>query len=325
MRYKSIVKIVFLSASVLLLSGCDEEKYQLKFSHSLHVTENEMACDECHGDLGGASFTAMSHETCIDCHDEPEEKEIKPSTCGYCHDGELGEILRDSKAEPEAPRKTVFVHTEALAGKCQECHEPIMEEDLTFVPKLKRADIIKIRDDAHASGKDCLTCHVDMDRHQEPADHTKFWMQRHGQFGTQLDAACSVCHSEESCTECHSVMQPRSHNNQWRLRTHGVVAAWDRQDCMVCHQEDSCSSCHSQASPRSHRGRWSAMGKKPTHCIGCHTAATAGEGCVVCHEEGNNVLLHQDFWPTGADGGTPHDLLGDSVNCYECHWSSITD
>lgn len=298
---------------LLLLTGCDEDKYQLKFSHYIHVTDNEMDCDECHGDSAGSSFAAMSHDTCTDCHDEPEAEEISQETCGYCHEKKLLPNLKEWKPEPERPRRKLFVHTEGMAGQCQECHGEILAENLTAVPKLQRDDIIQLRDDAHNSGQDCLMCHIDMDRYQEPPSHDLYWTKRHGSFGMQDDAACSVCHSEDSCRGCHSVMQPVSHNNMWRLHTHGKIAAWDRMRCMVCHEEDSCTSCHSQASPRSHRGRWAAAGMSPTHCFGCHTDATAGEGCVVCHEEGNNVLLHQDFWPPF------HDSFGNQLNCYDCH------
>lgn len=309
---RSIIPLL-LGLVLLLLVGCDEEKYTLKFSHFIHVTDNEMDCDECHGELGQASFKAMTHETCIDCHDEPEAEERSKETCGYCHVEKEFYLMGDLITQPVKTNQSVFVHTEAVAERCQDCHSSLLAEELTSVPGMKRNEIVRIRDDAHNSGQDCLMCHVDMDRYQEPADHDHFWMKRHGLFGMQDDAACSVCHSEDSCRECHSVMQPMSHNNMWRLKTHGIEAAWDRQDCMVCHEEDSCQSCHSQASPRSHRGRWAASGKYPTHCFGCHTSATAGEGCVVCHESGNDVMLHEPYW-------TPiHDRFGNQLNCYECH------
>jgi hypothetical protein len=306
------ILISLFAGSVLLLAGCDEEKYQLKFSHYLHVTENEMDCSECHGDLGEASFNAITHETCIDCHDEPEADEVRMDTCGYCHQEKLLPKLDEWQAEP-GPQRNIFVHSETMADQCQECHGAIFDENLATVPKLQRDDIVQIRDEAHASGEDCQACHINMDRYIEPASHDLAWMKRHGQLGIQTDAACSVCHSEDSCRECHSVMQPISHNNLWRSRTHGIEAAWDRASCMVCHEEDSCTSCHSQVKPRSHRGRWAAMGMSPTHCFGCHTDATPGEGCVVCHEEGNNVLLHQDSWPSF------HDNFGNQRNCYDCH------
>ncbi|MBT8041549.1 MAG: hypothetical protein HKP10_05840 [Kiritimatiellales bacterium] len=319
---KRIITILFTGSVLVLLCGCDEEKYQLKFSHYIHVTDNEMTCDECHGEPGSASFNTLSHDTCIDCHDEPEAKEITQEACGYCHqenEQQLLLMLMESADEttPAEVKDPVFMHTEALAERCAECHGGLMNEALTSVPRLSRDEVIQIRNEAHVSGEDCLTCHVNMDRYQEPANHDHAWMKRHGQLGMQFDAACSVCHTEDSCTECHSVMQPASHNNLFRRQTHGAVAAWDRASCQTCHEEDSCQSCHSQTRPRSHNARWGAPGFKPAHCIGCHNTSTAGDGCVTCHEGGNDIALHEKYW-----GGASfnHDILT-TESCYICHWS----
>ena len=319
MKTHHIIQGATVAVFLVLLIGCrEEDKYQLRFSHYLHVTENEMACDECHGEPGQPSFNAITHDTCIDCHEEPEAEEITMETCGLCHQEKqvtlfllpepAEEELPDASAAADTSSRNIFVHTEALADQCADCHEALLDEALESVPMLKRGDILSMREAAHGSGQDCLTCHVDMDRAQAPANHDVAWMKRHGAFGMQDDAACSVCHSEDSCTECHSVMQPVSHNNLWRMRSHGAAAAWNRASCQVCHEEDSCSSCHAENRPRSHTARW-----EENHCYGCHTATPAGEGCVVCHEEGNNVLLHQSFWPP------VHDFFGNQANCYDCH------
>lgn len=349
MKIKPIIHNAALLALALMISGCEEEEqYQLRFSHYLHVTENGMGCDECHGEPGQPSFNAITHDTCLDCHDEPAAEEISIDTCGICHqekqvslyeaaakktetDASHGEDVAAPEVEeaavseneefamPEtdAPQpdsgRHVFVHTEALSGKCADCHDALLDEELETVPVLRRDDIVAIRNKAHMSGQECATCHVDMDPGIPPASHDLAWTKRHGQFWMQDEAACSVCHTQDTCADCHSVMQPVSHNNLFRTRTHGVLAAWDRASCQVCHEEDSCVACHSQTPPRSHRGRWAAGGKYPSHCISCHTDATPGEGCVVCHEEGNNVLLHESFWPDS------HNLLGDTANCYQCH------
>ena len=366
-----IIQSAAVAVVLVLLAGCkEEEKYQLRFSHYLHVTENEMGCDECHGEPGQPSFNVITHATCLDCHDEPEAEEITADTCGMCHqekqlalyqtasmltenetseaetkmtaNEELMELMGGAeeeapgmvaKEEPAqvveevpaevaeeqavAPARSVFVHTEALAGKCADCHAYLLDEELETVPVLNRSNILAIREAAHGSGQDCLTCHVDMDRAREPASHDVAWMKRHGQLGIQPDASCSVCHAEESCRECHSVMQPANHNNIWRTRSHGVVAAWNRASCQVCHEEDSCTSCHAQNRPRSHNARWSAPGYRPTHCISCHDTSTPGDGCVTCHEGGNDVTLHERYW-----GGASFDhslLTGQS--CYICHWT----
>lgn len=325
MKTHGIIQGATVAAFLVLLAGCkEEEKYQLRFSHYLHVTENEMACDECHGEPGQPSFNAISHDTCIDCHEEPEAEEITTETCGLCHQEKqlalflLPELEEEETADEveDTPSRNVFVHTAALANQCTDCHEGLLDEELETVPMLRRSDILSIREASHGSGQACLTCHVDMDRAQEPATHDVAWMKRHGQFGIQDDASCSVCHSEDSCRECHSVMQPVNHNNIWRMRTHGVVAAWNRASCIVCHEEDSCNSCHAENRPRSHNARWAASGMRPTHCIGCHNTSTPGDGCVTCHEGGNDVMLHERYW-----GGAPinHNQPG-IENCYGCHW-----
>lgn len=346
MKASRLIRSLFTGLLLLLLSGCDEEQYRLKFSHYIHVTDNGMDCEDCHGELGNPELATLSHESCSDCHDETDAEEINADTCGYCHEKKLLPRLAEWQPEPDAPRRDVFVHTEAMAGKCSECHGAILSEDLEVVPRLQRADILEIRDKGHRSEQDCLMCHVDMDRYQAPPNHDLVWERRHGQLGMQEDAVCSVCHSEDSCRECHSVMQPVSHNNMWRLRTHGIVSAWDRQRCMVCHEEDSCISCHSQVKPRSHgplwgerHGTWDPgrcmVCHEPDycnschsqnaprshranwddrHCMGCHI--TNGDNCVVCHEQGNNVQLHMDYWPSF------HDSLGlvSSDQCEGCHF-----
>ncbi len=327
MKMKPKAMAFLAGAGLLLLVGCDEEKYSLRFSHYIHVEDNGMDCDECHGEVGQPAFTAITHASCSDCHDEVEAEKVSQETCGYCHEEKqlphldmerlFALMAEDSEKESSEPAVNVFVHTDALAGKCNDCHGALLDEKLAVVPELTRNDIVRLRDAAHDSGQDCLMCHINMDRNLEPANHDHAWMRRHGQLGMQFDAACSVCHTEDSCTECHSVMTPVSHNNLFRMRTHGVEAGWDRASCAVCHEEDSCQSCHSQTRPISHNARWGAPGYKPTHCIGCHDTSTAGDGCVTCHEGGNDVTLHEQYW-----GGASfnHDILT-TESCYICHWS----
>lgn len=325
MKMNRIILNVALAAFFVLLTGCKEDEYSLRFSHYLHVEDNGMDCSDCHG-APGEPFKPITHETCIDCHEEPEAEEISVDTCGICHQEKQLAVFAmpeleeeesvDSSVVENSPSRHVFMHTEALADQCTDCHAALLNEELETVPMLQRSDILSIREAAHGSGQDCLTCHVDMDRAQEPASHDVAWMKRHGQFGMQDNASCSVCHSEDSCTECHSVMQPANHNNLWRMRSHGAVAAWNRASCQVCHEEDSCNSCHSETRPRSHSARWAAPGTKPSHCIGCHNTSTPGDGCATCHEGGNDVMLHEQYWGGAAIN---HNQPG-IENCYICHW-----
>lgn len=295
--------IAGLSLGLLLLSGCKEEDYRLVFSHNLHVEENGMDCDECHGGFSPEGFTRVSHATCADCHEEVESEDISKKTCGICHVQKTREEFDQLAREPRSGPRGVFVHTEALAGQCADCHGGILNEDLTSVPKLDRQDVLAIRNRSHAREQDCSQCHVDMDMDTPPQNHELDWQQRHGFFASQEDAACSVCHTENSCQECHSVTQPRSHNNLWRRKTHGVEAMWGRESCTLCHEPESCDSCHQEVKPMSHTAAW-----KDTHCVNCHTSPSSGEGCVVCHQDG--VI---DSHPN------PHPAGFRSRHCDNCH------
>ena len=181
MRAHRTVRLRWLAFALLplpvLLAGCDKDRYGLIFSHQLHVEENEMDCDECHGEVSEAGFSVITHETCSDCHDEPEAEEISRKTCGLCHREENLEELE--AGDPGVPRTGPFVHTEALEGKCGECHGTIMAEDLDRVPRMRPRDVLRIREQSHAQGMDCNLCHVGMDPEVPPADHDRDWMRRH--------------------------------------------------------------------------------------------------------------------------------------------------
>lgn len=321
MKIDYIIRISAAAACSILLCGCEEEEYQLRFSHYMHVEDIGMECSDCHGEPG--VFQSISHDSCIDCHEEPEAKQITTETCGMCHVQErlyrLKLLETDVEdADEETPAAvSVFVHTESLEGRCAECHESLMDEEMEIMSRMQRSDILAIREASHGSGQDCTTCHVELSPSFSPASHDRAWTKRHGMMAMQDEASCTICHTEDSCTDCHSVIQPASHNNVFRMQTHGAVAAWDRNSCQVCHTEDSCTSCHADTRPRSHNARWGAPGYRPTHCIGCHDTSSPGDGCVTCHEEGNDVMLHERYW-----GGAPidHSLLT-TESCYICHWT----
>jgi hypothetical protein len=136
------------------------------------------------------------------------------------------------------------------------------------------------------------------------------WLKVHGDVarahagGTSED--CTLCHSENSCSECHLTQMPPSHTNFWRRRGHGQIAAFDRDDCSTCHQPDACNRCHEQALPVSHRGTWG--GTRSTHCFSCHFPLRA-EGCFTCHKDANS---HQLATPLPANHFP-------GMDCRQCH------
>ena len=297
--------ILASSLSMLLSAGCNkEESYKLAFSHNLHVTENGMACADCHGKLNEGRFAVPTHASCKECHEDwVTAKTIDAKTCGMCHKiKDLKELSLDKPGKMTAQANGVFMHSAALTNRCADCHGTLFDKKVTRIPEMTRKVKLEIRERAHKWGMDCAACHVNMDAKTPPPNHSQNWTRRHGELGTQPDNVCGVCHRDESCRECHQVTRPASHNNLWRLKTHGMQGAWDRARCLVCHQQDSCDACHAETRPLSHNAGW-----KQNHCLNCHVSKGTGSGCTVCHE--TDIGSHPN----------PHAAGWRSQHCNNCH------
>jgi hypothetical protein len=140
-------------------------------------------------------------------------------------------------------------------------------------------------------------------------------MRGHGEVvrggSERSEDRCTLCHQQgNSCSTCHQRMPPASHDNTFRLRTHGLQASIDRSGCGVCHTQDSCASCHRVTQPRSHRGGFGA----PTnnHCVSCHLPVQ-DTGCRACHA---STPSHDRAARLPADH-VP------SMNCRLCHGNGV--
>ena len=142
-----------------------------------------------------------------------------------------------------------------------------------------------------------------------PSSHQGRWLEFHGRSvgaggGSALrpEAECLICHDRKDCTGCHSIVPPRDHTNFWRTRSHGLMAAGNRERCQTCHRQDYCIRCHSETAPRTHTAGWRAR-----HCDGCHFSGVSvpGEGCGVCHRMAPHT-------------SAPHPV-GPTLDCRLCH------
>ncbi|MCY3001581.1 MAG: cytochrome c3 family protein [Planctomycetota bacterium] len=279
------------------------------FSHAKHVTDEGMACEDCHlpSESGGAPTIPVLAQ-CNLCHTEidaekPEEKRIAQFFEGTrmkaAHRGAVG-------GDVKFPHER---HTEAGLD-CSACHAGFeANADVTSVPRASMASCT----DCHVERKvanECSTCHTTLREDVKPATHSAVWMRQHGSTvrgGSEATAdSCSICHQESSCTTCHLATQPQNHTDYWRLRGHGISASLDRASCATCHRDDSCVRCHQESRPQSHSGNWG--GTTSRHCTGCHFPIE-GEGCSVCH---NGTPSHQLATPKPAD----HTA---GMNCRMCH------
>ena len=296
-----------LALSAVLLAGCDDEEqqYSLYFSHENHVNEYDAACSDCHGESEGGRFARPGHDSCVDCHEDwIDTEKITEKTCGQCHKArDLEELAGGEPPDARILPGGEFIHTEALAERCTECHGDLFGEKLYDVPSLDRAARVRIRDMAHGWDMACTDCHVDLDPETAPLSHDLNWERRHGTYGIEADNACAMCHTEQSCRDCHAETMPESHTLLWKNKTHGIEAGWDRERCQVCHEEDSCTACHQEVRPVSHNAAW-----RKNHCLNCHSSESTGTGCALCHE-----VSGPDSHPN------PHDANWETAHCRSCH------
>ena len=303
-----------LLLALVLLSGCDKDSgYTLAYSHNQHVKDLGIACADCHGKMTNGQYAVISHATCKECHgDWIDTQTISTNTCGKCHK------VKDLKALPpytttNAPGervKSLFVHTSAVSNRCEACHGALLDKKLNYAPELTHKAKVAMRTQAHGWGMDCTACHANMDKKTPPPSHEDNWTRMHGKMGQQPDNTCNMCHPQDTCRACHQTTKPQSHNNLWRLKTHGSQAAWDRERCLVCHRQDSCAACHANTVPQSHNASW-----LHNHCYSCH-AQPAQNACAACHPGGNSMLIHQPLWtgPLAFHNNNP------SIDCTACHY-----
>lgn len=319
------------------------------FPHAIHVVENEMACGDCH--VGGAEKAEAGTPTlegCADCHDEPDEG------------SKVDTVLKDAKARKDAGRALwsegagagdlVFHHGRHLAGisyalpsgqkkplQCSDCHGDAGRSDR--LPE-RSTPPMELCTDCHgrggaaagAEGKTaaellaCAVCHETIRADVPPEDHRGLWGQIHGEelaFGLDEEEArrCAYCHRRDFCTECHDREKPRSHNQYFRIRGHGIEASLERDRCSVCHLEDFCIRCHQGTRPQSHTGSW--LRAPFRHCDSCHLPLES-QRCTVCHKSAPHteaVNFPRDANHTGSCLMSCHTNQhpDPGITCSSCH------
>jgi len=303
--FGKILMALAVSTLLILSPGCKKDNFYLNYNHNLHVVENEIECSTCHTETAGA-MSRPDHSVCSECHEIDEDN---PSAdCLLCHKVKSPDQIEVRYPEQPETKEIVFSHEkhDYMNVGCQDCHTQAAEstsakEDI--LPQMKAC--LTCHDDQTAPRKQCSVCHVESS--PVNATHKPDWEYRHGLESKAANSNCLVCHSEDTCIECHQDKKPKDHNNTWRRITHGGEAAWNRSRCMVCHQEDFCDRCHRSTLPRSHKtGAWNS-GVAPVHCSQCHFPS-GSVGCGVCHES----APHSSAIPS------PHPPYS-GFTCEACH------
>jgi hypothetical protein len=303
----------------------------LEFSHALHL-EQGLDCASCHATYeDGDEPTWPTAGQCMLCHAETDE--------GLAPERQVASLFAGDAFRPRhvsaVSDEVIFSHATHLeaGASCEQCHTGIESAEV-----VDEALAVSMDDcmSCHAAlnvdaGQECATCHTEMDLDTPPPNHLREWTRLHGlavRAGMQGPADdCFMCHTEQSCTSCHQDTEPANHNNMFRLRTHGVVAAMDRDNCAACHTPDSCERCHAEVLPLSHRGTFGSP--LSTHCLSCHEPLK-NESCFTCHKSTPSHLMAAPLPSVpphspaldcrachGVTASLPHVDNGD--DCLSCH------
>ena len=316
---------------------------ELRFDHGLHH-ENGVECGDCHGDVAAAidtvSLSRPAEEVCLQCHE-------REGNCQMCHSDP--EAVRDL---PSPNSRVVFSHVAHVGDRlvpCQRCHPAAMGDagsvaagmDVCLGCHKHRVDY---------DGGLCLDCHPTLRALPLAAvaefDHTGDWLSRHGMMARAQRATCGQCHTQSSCSECHSrvpgaspaLLRPEAVDGAQLHRgdfaaVHAIEARADGDSCLRCHRTPFCQRCHS------------AVGLVPAVTSGLivHPAGYALRGsavfhgddardriesCAACHEE-DAASVCVECHAVGGTGGDPHpsgwaarhdesDAKGE-VPCNACH------
>ncbi|MHC5038051.1 MAG: hypothetical protein ACYTHM_12110 [Planctomycetota bacterium] len=284
------------------------------FTHKAH--QEDFECIDCHtGAREEAEAGMPTLESCVDCHDEPDE--------GSTIEKAIHELQAREKAgkplwRTPAVSDTKFHHGEHLEDvtyilpsgqkkplECEDCHAKVGASEVLPV---KTSPPMELCTDCHAQGKPadkeggetlpatvlnaCSFCHEKMRSDVRPVDHRGLWRVVHGEeikfgFVEEESKRCTYCHRDDFCTDCHMRDAPRSHTRFFRLRGHGIDAGMSRDRCSTCHLEDFCIRCHTAKRPLSHTPSWSARPHR--HCTGCHLPLSMTR-CTVCHKHADHNL-----------------------------------
>ncbi len=319
------------------------QKLPMRFTHKKHVSKDglDMKCVDCHA--GAATSAAASDRLlpaptiCDGCHGTNHSDLLKVvggdagfGSCETCHTGYKAEDgNKVARLEMPTPRlrSNHKVHAERNIN-CESCHGAVQELDLATMEQMPR---MKGCFGCHAmsgpgQGKaknDCNICHEALPDGRMQAqfpegkilpprwmgnlEHTADFIERHKRVAADNSKACSSCHQEAFCTDCHEGrVRPRNvHANDY-LSMHPIEARLDSPRCSSCHQEQQfCLPCHQRsgvtqsASPgnaknqgRFHppRAIWSELPRTRQHhaweaqrnlnaCVSCHTE----RDCASCH------------------------------------------
>lgn len=321
---------------IFACAGLVRRSDEIKFSHKLHVEEQEIACEDCHGEIKESTkivgSTLPREAKCLECHEKNDD------SCGQCH------------TDPKRPRTwgrnriagvtfSHAVHLEVVDGKCETCHKDVAEAQAPSETRTPR--MAEVCMDCHRKEFreiSCRKCHEGLvENPVRPVrlfSHDADFRKRHGELAKGDERVCAHCHRQDFCADCHSrldVLVPEvkmservdlelPHRHDYLTR-HSIEARADPSRCWTCHNVAQCNACHQKMGAGGHPPEWMDPASPAFHGREARKDIVA---CASCHDQGgasNCVTCHK----VGGRGGNPHPpgfrsrLDKGSAMCRTCH------
>jgi cytochrome c7-like protein/class III cytochrome C family protein len=304
----ALAAVVAAGCSVNWLQNLSGTEQQVAFPHKPHLAAS-LECADCHEvDAKSGGYAAPASDTCETCHTKIDaEKPDSRKASRFYVDGKVA-----AAGIASVPSEVKFDHKTHLAKglTCASCHGDLAQSESLGAEQRPTMENCTSCHAARGASNECETCHREIRVDREPPSHDAQFLRTHGKDlvgHPSAQQSCERCHASSSCTSCHQTQMPPSHTNQFRRRSHGLLASFDRRECATCHQTDFCSRCHQQEMPSSHTGSWGVP--KDRHCLFCHEPVTSESSCSVCHK---STPSHR-FAPPKPATHTP------GMNCRQCH------
>jgi len=260
---------------LICLAGVRDEIF---FRHQRHDVELKQNCLDCHDvmlDDLDRHAVIPDHENCVACHDVDDKNE-----CILCHT-DTENALPIPLPERNYPS---FTHSAHQQFPCTRCHVRLFPDGMEI---------------AFPEPEDCRRCHDESK--PRPTDHLwESWLLQHGIEASLNETSCSVCHTQESCDNCHqgtgiygATHSP--HPPTW-LFNHFADAAFGGE-CLVCHESRKfCVDCHRRMIHIPHPFGWGEYANREDGgkhveearlyletCLSCHDVEGEDHTCGKCH------------------------------------------
>jgi Cytochrome c7 and related cytochrome c len=329
-----------------VLAGIDPPD-QINPNHAGHA-KAKLDCLTCHESIFdetalGKRDVLPKEAKCLECHKKAKDE----GKCGMCHS-------RPDKPGPYVIPEPLLIinHAKHLEKdeKCEVCHLTLPARGQLQKPVPPMSTCLGCHNhEAEFKNGQCSVCHVDLTRHPlKPVtffSHQGNFTSVHAPIARSTSAACTVCHKQSFCSDCHSnqPMTPSQKNPEqvnrnlihWGdfLTRHSIDARSNESSCQTCHVTSFCSNCHTAQglTPTStnpsnpHPAGWLSPGSPGFHgtaarndivsCASCHDQGRQSN-CVTCHRVGG---VGGDPHPPGFTSKHPPSEINRNPMCLTCH------